>query len=65
MKNAIFDAEKDKTSLSLSKQYITDGLKILVKFYIKYNLLKKKSSMFSKKAEIIGKNCGICGRNDS
>jgi len=29
VENAIFGAEQDKTSLSLSKQYITDGLKIL------------------------------------
>ena len=29
MENAIIDVEQNKTSLSLSKQYITDGLKIL------------------------------------
>jgi len=29
VKNAIFGAEQDKTSLSLSKQYINDGLKIM------------------------------------
>ena len=27
----------------------------MVKFYTKYNLLKKESSMFSERAEIIGK----------
>jgi len=29
MENAIIDVEQNKTSLSLSKQYITDRLKIL------------------------------------
>ena len=57
VKTAIFDAEQNKTtSLSLSKQNITDALKICSQILYKIRLLEKvESSMLSERAEIIGK----------
>ena len=56
VKTAIFDAEQNKTiSLSLSKQNITNGLKICGQILYKIRLLEKvESSMLSERAEIIG-----------
>ena len=64
MENAITDAGQDKiTSSSLSKQDITDELKICNQILYKLQLAEKvKSSKFSEK--IKKENCGICGRND-
>ena len=56
VKTAIFDAEQNKTSLSLLKQNITDGLKICGQILYKIRLPEKvESSMLSERAEIIGK----------
>jgi len=55
MENAII-AEQDKTSLSLLKRDITDGLKIYGEILYKLQLAEKiENSKLFEKAEIIGK----------
>ena len=67
VENAIIDVKQDKTSLSLSEQYITDRLKIFRLNFIQNTICWKsgKFHAFWKSRDYWKDNCGIYSRNDS